>query len=57
MDDIIEPTMDYDFEKLYFGPPTTLAGGAYFSRLMYNTNKTLFNNQLICNELDSGMLY
>ena len=42
MDDIIEPTMDYDFEKLYFGPPTTLAGGAYFSRLMYNTNKTLF---------------
>jgi hypothetical protein len=42
MDDIIEPTMDYDFEKLYFGPPTTLAGGAYFSRLMYKTNKTLF---------------
>jgi hypothetical protein len=42
MDDIIEPTMDYDFSKLYFGPPTTLAGGAYFSRLMYNTNKTLF---------------
>ena len=42
MDNIIEPTMDYDFEKLYFGPPTTLAGGAYFSRLMYNTNKTLF---------------
>jgi hypothetical protein len=24
---------------------------------LYNTNKTLFNNQLICNEIDSGMLY
>lgn len=42
MDNIIEPTMDYDFSKLYFGPPTTLAGGAYFARIMYNTNKTLF---------------
>lgn len=42
MDDIIEPTMDYDFTKLYFGPPTTLAGGAYFSRIMYNSNKALY---------------
>ena len=42
MDDIIEPTIDYDFSKLYLGPPTTLAGGAYFTRLMYNTNKSLF---------------
>lgn len=42
MDGIIEPTMDYDFTKLYFGPPTSLAGGAYFTRLMYNTNKLLF---------------
>jgi hypothetical protein len=42
MDDIIEPTIDYDFSKLYLGPPTTLAGGAYFTRLMYNTNKHLF---------------
>jgi hypothetical protein len=42
MEDIIEPTMDYDFSKLYFGPPSTLAGGAYFSRIMYNTNKSLF---------------
>lgn len=42
MEDIIEPTMDYDFTKLYFGPPSTLAGGAYFSRIMYNTNKSLF---------------
>jgi hypothetical protein len=42
MEDIIEPTIDYDFSKLYLGPPTTLAGGAYFTRLMYNTNKSLF---------------
>ena len=42
MDDIIEPTIDYDFTKLYFGPPSTLAGGAYFTRLMYNTNKPIF---------------
>jgi hypothetical protein len=42
MDDIIEPTIDYDFSKLYLGPPTTLAGGAYFTKLMYNTNKQLF---------------
>ncbi len=42
MEDIIEPTIDYDFSKLYFGPPSTLAGGAYFTRIMYNTNKSLF---------------
>lgn len=42
MDNIIEPTMDYDFTKLYFGPPSTLAGGAYFARIMYSTNKLLF---------------
>lgn len=42
MENIIEPTMDYDFSKLYLGPPSTLAGGAYFTRLMYNTNKSLY---------------
>ena len=42
MDSIIEPTMEYDFTKLYFGPPSTLAGGAYFARIMYGTNKLLF---------------
>jgi hypothetical protein len=42
MDNIIEPTIDYDFSKLYLGPPTSLAGGAYFTRIMYNTNKQLF---------------
>jgi len=42
MDDIIEPTIDYDFSKLYLGPPSTLAGGAYFTRMMYNSNKLLY---------------
>jgi rRNA-processing protein FCF1 len=42
MEDIIEPTMDYDFTKLFFGPPSTLAGGAYFTRIMHKTNKPLF---------------
>jgi hypothetical protein len=41
MDNIIEPTIDYDFSKLYLGPPTTLTGGAYFTRIMYSTNKQL----------------
>jgi hypothetical protein len=41
MDNIIEPTIDYDFSKLYLGPPTTLAGGAYFTRIMYSSNKQL----------------
>lgn len=42
MDDIIEPTIDYDFSNLYLGPPSTLAGGAYFTRMMYNNNKILY---------------
>jgi len=42
MENIIEPSIDYDFTKLYFGPPTSLAGGAYFARIMYNTNKSLY---------------
>ena len=42
MDDIIEPTIDYDFSKLYLGPPSNLAGGAYFTRVMHNTNKPLY---------------
>jgi hypothetical protein len=40
--DVIEPTMDYDFSKLYLGPPSTLAGGAYFTRIMYNNNKGVY---------------
>ena len=42
MNDIIEPTMDYDFSNLYLGPPSTIAGGAYFTRIMYNNNKQLY---------------
>ena len=41
MDDIIEPTMDYDFSKIYLGPPSTLAGGAYFTKIL-NNNKALY---------------
>ena len=42
MDNIIEPTVDYDFSNLYLGPPSTLAGGSYFTKIMYNTNKLLY---------------
>lgn len=42
MNDIIEPTIDHDFSKLYLGPPSTIAGGAYFTRIMYNNNKQLY---------------
>ena len=42
MDNILEPTIDYDFSKLYLGPPTTLTGGAYFTRIMYNNNKSIY---------------
>ena len=42
MDNIIEPTMDYDFSKLYLGPPSNLTGGAYFTRIMYGSNKQIY---------------
>lgn len=42
MDNIIEPTLEYDFSKLYLGPPTSLAQGSYFTRIMYGTNKPLY---------------
>jgi hypothetical protein len=42
MNDIIEPTIDYDFSKLYLGPPSTIPGGAYFTRIMYSNNKQLY---------------
>ena len=42
MDNIIEPTMDYDFSKLYLGPPSNLTGGAYFTRIMYGNNKQIY---------------
>jgi hypothetical protein len=42
MDNIIEPTVDYDFSKLYLGPPSTLAGGSYFTKILGNNNKLLY---------------
>jgi hypothetical protein len=39
---VVEPTMDYDFSKLYLGPPSTLSGGAYFTRLFTGANKPLY---------------
>lgn len=42
MDNIIEPTIDYDFSNLYLGPPSTLAGGSYFTKIMYSNNKLLY---------------
>ena len=41
MDNIIEPTIDYDFSKLYLASPTSLSGGAYFTRIFLN-NKPLY---------------
>lgn len=41
MNNIIEPSMDYDFSKIYLGPPSSLSGGAYFTRIMVE-NKQLF---------------
>jgi hypothetical protein len=42
MNNIIEPTMDYDFSKIYLGPPSSLSGGAYFTRIMVDNNRQLF---------------
>jgi hypothetical protein len=41
MNEIVEPTIDYDFSSILFGPPTGLAGGNYFAKLI-NRNKSLF---------------
>jgi hypothetical protein len=42
MENIIEPTLEYDFSSLYLGPPSSLAQGSYFTRIMYGTNKPLY---------------
>ena len=42
MDDIIEPTMEYNFSDMYLGPPSTVPGGSYFTRIMYKNNKPLY---------------
>ena len=41
MDNIIEPTMDFDFSKLYLAAPSSLTGGAYFTKIFLN-NKPLY---------------
>jgi hypothetical protein len=41
MENIIEPTIDFDFSKLYLASPSSLSGGAYFTRIFLN-NKPLY---------------
>jgi hypothetical protein len=41
MDNIIEPSIDFDFSKLYLASPSSLTGGAYFTRIILN-NKPLY---------------
>jgi hypothetical protein len=42
MENIQEPSINYDFSTLCLGPPTTVAGGSYFTRIMHNNNKPLY---------------
>jgi hypothetical protein len=42
MENIQEPDVNYDFSTLCLGPPTTVAGGSYFTRIMHNNNKPLY---------------
>jgi len=37
MDNIVEATIDFDFSKLYLGPPASITGGAYFTKIFYNS--------------------
>lgn len=41
MENIIEPTFDFDFSKLYLGSPISTNNGTYFTKILYN-NKSLF---------------
>ena len=41
MENIIEPTIDFDFSKLCLASPSSLSGGAYFTRIFLN-NKPLY---------------
>jgi hypothetical protein len=36
MENIIEPSSDFDFSKLSLAQPTALNGGAYFTKILYN---------------------
>lgn len=37
MENIIEPTMEFDFSKLFLATPSSLTGGAYFTRIFLNS--------------------
>lgn len=41
MEHIIEPSIDFDFSKLLLASPSSLTGGAYFTRIFLN-NKPLY---------------
>ena len=41
MENIIEPTFDFDFSKLYLGSPISTSNGNYFTKILYN-NKSLY---------------
>ena len=41
MENIIEPTFDFDFSKLYLGSPISTNNGTYFTKILYN-NKSLY---------------
>jgi hypothetical protein len=41
MENIIEPTFDFDFSKLYLGSPISTSRGTYFTKILYN-NKSLY---------------
>ena len=41
MDNIIEPTSNFDFSKLSLAHPVGIQGGAYFTKILYN-NKPLY---------------
>jgi hypothetical protein len=41
MENIIEPTFDFNFSRLYLGSPISTSGGSYFTKILYN-NKSLY---------------
>jgi hypothetical protein len=41
MENIVEPTFDFDFSKLYLGSPISKSSGTYFTKILYN-NKSLY---------------
>lgn len=41
MENIVEPTYDFDFSKLHLGSPISTSGGSYFTKMLIN-NKSLY---------------